>query len=84
MRLLPCELRVRAGQTVILIARHTDRYLATLELAGLTEEMLVDGKLPATSPFHRNVGHHELVGRPHAQGLSVFLHKPGTLFTGGV
>ena len=61
-RWLPHELRVRRGQSLSLIATHTDHHVSTLRIPDVTADMLAGG-----------VGHKHIVGMPVMQDAAVAL-----------
>lgn len=68
-RHLPVPLRVRKGEVLTVVAKHTDCYLQTLEVSGFATESLVCAE---NGPTHV-VGLPHLVRNPQARGLSVTL-----------
>ena len=71
VRHLPVSLSVERGDVLSVTARHTDCYLQTLSLGGLTASMVEVVGEPALGRQLQT-----LVGSPAARGLSVALERP--------
>ena len=68
-RHLPVPLRVEKGDSLTLLARHTDCYLQTLEISGFNPGSLASSSTPGCAVE----GQRHLVRNPGARGLSVSL-----------
>lgn len=68
-RHLPVPLRVEKGESLTLVARHTDCYLQTLEVSGFNPAQLASSHAPGCAVD----GLRHLVRNPGARGLSVSL-----------